>query len=439
MISGDDLMVTTLNAQDSGFDQDFETFLAARRDSDGDVSDVVRAILKEVKERGDEALFDYGKKFDNIDLSAKTLRVSEKEIARAKSRCAQDTLDALKLAATRIDSFHRRHIPQDDDYTDAAGVTLTARWTAVSAAGIYVPGGKAAYPSSVLMNAIPAKCAGVDRIVMVVPAPNGHLNPLVLAAAELAGITEIYKVGGAQAVAALAYGTETIPPVDVIAGPGNAYVAAAKREVFGTVGIDMIAGPSEILVVADNLNDPRWIAMDILSQAEHDEMAQSILITDDRAFAQATCDAVDEHLAKLPRADIARKSWHDHGAVILVDNLDAAIPLINKLAPEHLELAIEKPRAYADRITNAGSIFLGRYTPEAIGDYVAGPNHVLPTGRSARFSSGLSVLNFMKRNTLIECTRESLTEIGPAAIILAEEEGLQAHASSIGIRITNKE
>lgn len=432
-------MVTSLNIQDSGFDQNFDEFLAARREGDGDVADVVRAILKDVQNRGDEALFDYGKQFDNIQLSAKTLRVSEKEIAQAKSHCATETLDALKLAATRIDSFHRRHIPQDDEYTDAAGVTLTARWTAVSSAGIYVPGGKAAYPSSVLMNAIPAKCAGVERIVMVVPAPGGHLSPLVLAAADLAGITEIYKVGGAQAVAALTYGTETIAPVDVITGPGNAYVAAAKREVFGIVGIDMIAGPSEILVVADGLNNPRWIAMDLLSQAEHDEMAQSILITDDAGFAQATCDAVDEHLAKLPRADIARKSWQDHGAVILVDSLEAAIPLINKLAPEHLELALENPRKYAQHITNAGAIFLGRYTPEAVGDYVAGPNHILPTGRSARFSSGLSVLNFMKRNTLIECTRDSLAEIGPAAITLAEEEGLQAHARSIGVRITNKE
>jgi len=431
-------MVKTLNVRDNGFDQDFEKFITARRDSDADVSDVVRAILKDVQNRGDAALFDYSKRFDNNDLSVKTLRVSEQDIRQAKTFCAQETLDALKLAAARIDSFHRRHIPEGDEYTDAAGVTLSARWTAVSAAGIYVPGGKAAYPSSVLMNAIPAKCAGVERVVMVVPAPGGHLNPLVLAAAELVGITEIYQIGGAQAVAALAYGTETIAPVDVITGPGNAYVAAAKREVFGTVGIDMIAGPSEILVVADGLNDARWIAMDLLSQAEHDEVAQAILITDDAAFAKATCDAVAAHLSSLPRAKIARKSWHDHGAVILVDNLEQAIPLINQLAPEHLALAIDNPREFAGRITNAGSIFLGRHTPEAIGDYVAGPNHVLPTARSARFSSGLSVLNFMKRNTLIECTPESLQEIGPAAMRLAEEEGLQAHAGSIGIRITNK-
>ncbi|MCF6196984.1 MAG: histidinol dehydrogenase, partial [Emcibacter sp.] len=348
-------------------------------------------------------------------------------------------LAALTLAAQRIENFHRRHLPEDDSYTDESGITLGARWTAVSAAGIYVPGGKAVYPSSVLMNAIPAKCAGVERIVMVVPAPDGFLNPLVLAAAELAGITEIYKIGGAQAVGALAYGTETIAPVDVITGPGNAYVAAAKREVFGTVGIDMIAGPSEILVLADGKNNPRWIAMDLLSQAEHDEVAQAILITDDADFAKETISAVEDHLKYLPRENIARTSWNNHGAAILVENLEQAIPLINKLAPEHLELAIDNPRDFVERIRNAGAIFLGRYTPEAIGDYMAGPNHVLPTARSARFSSGLSVLNFMKRNTLIECPRTGLEQIGPAAIALAQEEGLQAHARSIGIRLKNRE
>jgi len=431
-------MVTRLNIADPKFDQDFEQFRAARREGDADVADVVRAILKDVKERGDAALFDYSKQFDNNLLTAQTIRVSDQELAQAKSHCAPDVLDALKFAAQRIESFHRRHLPQDDSYTDALGVTLGARWTAVSAAGIYVPGGKAAYPSSVLMNAIPAKCAGVERIVMVVPAPGGSLNPLVLAAAELAGITEIYKVGGAQAVAALAYGTESIAAVDVITGPGNAYVAAAKREVFGIVGIDMIAGPSEILVLADGQNDPRWMAMDLLSQAEHDEVAQAILITDDANFSAATCAAVEAHLASLPRGEIARKSWQDHGGVILVDRLEQAAALINRLAPEHLELAIENPRDYAAQITHAGSIFLGRYTPEAIGDYVAGPNHVLPTARSARFSSGLNVLNFMKRNCLIECSPESLQKIGPAAMTLAEEEGLQAHARSIGIRLSNK-
>ena len=431
-------MVTTLNITDPAFNQDFKKFLNARRDSDTDVAEVVRAILKDVQSRGDKALFDYTARFDRLELTNTTVRVSEKELKNAKSLCSVEVLEALRIATTRIDDFHRRHLPEDDAYTDDAGVSLDARWTAVSSAGIYVPGGKAVYPSSVLMNAIPAKCAGVERIVMVVPAPNGNLNPLVLAAAELAGITEIYKVGGAQAIAALAYGTESIAPVDVITGPGNAYVAAAKREVFGTVGIDMIAGPSEILVVADSKNDPRHIAMDLLSQAEHDEVAQAILITDNEAFAKATCAAVEVHLNNLPRAEIARTSWNDHGAVILVDNLNQAVSLINQLAPEHLELAIDNARDYAKDIRNAGSIFLGRYTPEAIGDYVAGPNHVLPTARSARFSSGLSVLNFMKRNTLIECSRESLARVGPAAITLAEEEGLQAHARSIGIRLDNK-
>ncbi|MBL4800551.1 MAG: histidinol dehydrogenase [Emcibacter sp.] len=430
-------MVTTLQITDPDFNQDFKKFLTARRDSDADVSHVVRAILKDVAERGDQALFDYTSRFDRLDLTTETVRVSQADLKKAKTECTTEVLEALALAATRIESFHRRHLPKDDSYTDDSGITLGARWTAVAAAGIYVPGGKAVYPSSVLMNALPAKCAGVERIVMVVPAPDGFLDPLVLAAADLAGITEIYKIGGAQAVAALAYGTETIEPVDVITGPGNAYVAAAKREVFGTVGIDMIAGPSEILVVADGKNNPRWIAMDLLSQAEHDEVAQSILITDDPVFSKATCAAVEEHLKDLPRAHIARTSWQDHGAVILVDNLEQAIPLVNQLAPEHLELAVDNPRDFAEHIKNAGAIFLGRYTPEAIGDYVAGPNHVLPTARSARFSSGLSVLDFMKRSTLIECTRTSLEKIGPAAILLAEGEGLQAHARSIGIRLTN--
>jgi len=431
-------MVTELNAQNPSFEQDFSKFLTARRDSDADVSDVVRGILADVRTRGDAALFDYSARFDRLTLTADTVRISDRELAAAKSACAADALEALQFAAERIDSFHRRHIPTDDSYTDDNGVTLGARWTAVSSAGIYVPGGKAVYPSSVLMNALPAKCAGVERIVMVVPAPDGALNPLVLAAAAFAGISEIYRVGGAQAIAALAYGTQSIAPVDVITGPGNAYVAAAKREVFGAVGIDMIAGPSEILVVADNKNDPRWIAMDLLSQAEHDEVAQSILITDDAAFAKAVRAAVGDHLEQLPRANIARASWRDHGAVILVERLEDSVALVNRLAPEHLELAVDDPQALAAGVSNAGSIFLGRYTPEAIGDYVAGPNHVLPTARSARFSSGLSVLNFMKRNTLIQCDAASLAQIGPAAMTLAREEGLQAHERSIGIRIKPK-
>jgi len=430
-------MVTTLHITDTDFEQDFITLLNARRASDGDVSHVVRAILKDIQDRGDHALFEYTKKFDRLDVTPSTIRVSPEELNTAKNNCSPELLAALQMAAERIEVFHRRHLPKDDSFTDSCGVTLCARWTAVSSAGLYVPGGKAVYPSSVLMNAIPAKCAGVERIVMTVPAPDGNLNPLVLAAAEHAGVTEIYKVGGAQAIGALAYGTASIAPVDVITGPGNAYVAAAKREVFGTVGIDMIAGPSEILVVADGKNNPRWIAMDLLSQAEHDEVAQSILITDDAAFAKATCEAILDHLTTLPRADIARKSWDDYGAVILVNRLEEAIPLINQLAPEHVELAIDHPRDFAKHVRNAGSIFLGRYTPEAIGDYMAGPNHVLPTARSARFSSGLSVLNFMKRNSLIECSAESLGKIGPAAMRLAEEEGLQAHARSIGIRLHN--
>jgi len=428
-------MVRILHHSHKDFPRDFDNLLNDRRDNDADVSDVVNNILDDVKKRGDVALLDYTNRFDRLDLSPETMKITADDIKAAKDQCAPQSMAALKLAAERIESFHSRHMPEDDTYTDAAGVRLSARWTAVSAAGIYVPGGKAVYPSSVLMNAIPAKVAGVERIVMVVPTPDGILNPLILAAAELAGITEIYRVGGAQAVGALAYGTQTIDPVDVIAGPGNAYVAAAKRIVFGTVGIDMIAGPSEILVVADAKNDPRWIAMDLLSQAEHDEVAQSILISDDADFAKATMAAVADHLTDLPRADIARKSWKNHGAVILVDTMAEAIPLINRLAPEHLELAVDDARAMADQVRNAGSIFLGRYTPEAIGDYMAGPNHVLPTARSARFSSGLSVLNFMKRNSLIECSPQSLEKIGPAAMILAEEEGLQAHGHSIGLRL----
>jgi len=395
----------------------------------------VRAILDDVRARGDEAVADYTLKFDQLDVSGDKMRFTADEIQAAKNSCTSETLSALKEAADRIRDFHIRHLPEDDDYTDAAGVRLGARWNAVDAAGIYVPGGKASYPSSVLMNAIPAQAAGVERIVMVVPSPNGELNPLILAAADLAGVTEIYRIGGAQAVGALAYGTKTIKPVDVIAGPGNAYVAAAKREVFGTVGIDMIAGPSEILVVADGKNDPRWMAIDLLSQAEHDEVAQSILITDDAAFAKVTCDAVEDHLATLPRANIARSSWDNHGAVIVVDDMIKAPALVDRLAPEHLELAVDNPRDMAGQIRHAGSIFLGRYTPEAIGDYVAGPNHVLPTSRSARFSSGLSVLNFMKRNTLIECDADSLGRIGPSAMTLADEEGLQAHGRSIEVRL----
>ena len=431
-------MVKQLNSSHDGFEQAFKELLAKNRDTENDVSGVVKDILSDVKARGNQALFDYTAKFDGLDLNAETMKVSEQEIKDAIAACSSETLDALKIAAKRITDFHIRHLPQDDHMTDAEGVMLGVRWHAVDAAGIYVPGGKAAYPSSVLMNAIPAKAAGVPRIIMVVPSPKGYLNPLVLAAAHISGITEIYKIGGAQAVAALAYGTETIEAVDIITGPGNAYVAAAKKEVFGTVGIDMIAGPSEILVVADNKNDPKWVAIDLLSQAEHDEVAQSILITDDQDYADKIISAVDEHLKTLPRATIARTSWENHGAVITVSDMNEAPDLINRIAPEHLELAFENAREFSEEIRNAGSIFIGRHTPEAIGDYIAGPNHVLPTSGSARFSSGLNVLNFMKRNTIIECSEDSLKRIGPAAMILADAEGLEAHKKSIEIRLTEE-
>lgn len=428
-------MVKQLKNTKSDFEQDFKTLLRKNRDTENDVSGVVKDILKDVKNRGDQALFDYTEKLDRLTLTKDTMRVSEQETKIALAAIDGETLNALKVAAKRIHNFHIRHLPKDDSITDAQGVTLGVRWNAVDAAGIYVPGGKAAYPSSVLMNAIPVKAAGVERIIMVVPTPSGYLNPLVLAAAHISGITEIYKIGGAQAIGALAYGTETIEAVDIIAGPGNAYVAAAKKEVFGTVGIDMIAGPSEILVVADNKNDPRWIAIDLLSQAEHDEVAQSILITDDEVYAKQVIDAVEDHLATLPRASIARSSWDNHGCVIVVDDMNNAPALINQIAPEHLELALDEPQGFSKKIRNAGSIFVGRYTPEAIGDYIAGPNHVLPTSGSARFSSGLSVLNFMKRSTIIECDQASLGKIGPPAMILADAEGLEAHKRSIEIRL----
>jgi len=428
-------MVKILNTDNPSFEDDFKALLESSRGTASVVSSVVRDIIRNVKARGDQALFDYSTKFDGFEIDADSMRVSVQEIEAATQACEPETLEALKLAAKRIDDFHIRHIPEDDNVTDDAGVTLGVRWNAVSAAGIYVPGGKAAYPSSVLMNAIPAVAAGVERIVMVVPSPKGNLNPLVLAAAHIAGISEIYKIGGAQAIAALTYGTETITAVDMIAGPGNTYVVEAKRQVFGTVGIDMIAGPSEILVLADRKNNPEWIAMDLLSQAEHDEAAQPILITDDRDYAGEVIRAVEGHLESLPRADIARASWQDNGYVITLSNMDEAPALINRIAPEHLELALSGARDFSAKIKNAGSIFIGRYTPEAIGDYIAGPNHVLPTSGSARFSSGLSVLNFMKRNTLIECTEQSLDIIGPPAMRLAGDEGLDAHKKSIAIRL----
>lgn len=417
------------------FETQFRSFLLEKRETQPDIIDTVQAILRDVRERGDAALIDHTTKFDRYPLTVETLRIQPDEIARYRSECDAETLAALQIAYERIVAFHEHQKPEDLDFTDAQNVRLGYRWTSIGAAGLYVPGGTAAYPSSVLMNAVPAKVAGVPRVVMVVPTPDGIVNPLVMAAAELAGVDEVYRIGGAQAVGALAYGTESILPVDKIVGPGNAYVAAAKREVFGTVGIDMIAGPSEILVLADDKNDPAWIAADLLSQAEHDTAAQAILMTDSPDFADAVIAAVDDHLETLPRTEIAAESWQNFGAVILVDKLEDALPLIDRVAPEHLEIAADDMEALAAGIRNAGAIFLGRHAPEAVGDYVAGPNHVLPTARSARFSSGLGVLDFMKRTSMIHCDAEGLRNIGPAAKTLADAEGLGAHALSISIRL----
>jgi histidinol dehydrogenase len=427
-----------LDISSPGFAKDFAALLDLKRAMDVDVDATVAAILDDVRKRGDEAVIEYTARFDKLNLTPATMRVAAAEISRAKQSCEADTMKALRFAAERIEDFHRRQLPADIDYTDKSGVRLGARWRPLASAGLYVPGGKAAYPSSVLMNALPAKVAGVARIALCVPAPEGVLNPLVLAAAELAGVSEIYRIGGAQAVAALAYGTATIAAVDKVVGPGNAYVAAAKRRVFGTVGIDMIAGPSEILVLADAKNDPAWIAADLLSQAEHDEAAQAILIADDKRFADAVIESIERMLKDLPRGPIAGSSWKNFGAVIIVRKWDEAVELVDRIAPEHLELAIERPELIAAKIRNAGAIFLGRHTPEAVGDYVAGPNHVLPTARSARFSSGLGVLDFMKRTSMVRCDARSLGAIGPAAQILAKAEGLDAHAVSIALRLNAK-
>ncbi|MEH0071777.1 histidinol dehydrogenase [Pannonibacter sp. Pt2-lr] len=429
-------MAIRLSTADADFETRFKDLLSGKREVSEDVDQVVRTILDDVRTRGDAAVVEYTNRFDRVSVSSiAELRVTAEEIEAATAAVEPATLDALKLARDRIHSHHARQMPKDDRYTDALGVELGSRWTAVEAVGLYVPGGLASYPSSVLMNAVPALVAGVERIAMVVPAPDGVLNPLVLAAAKVAGITEIYRIGGAQAVAALAYGTESIAPVSKIVGPGNAFVAAAKRRVFGTVGIDMIAGPSEVLVVADADNNPDWLAADLLAQAEHDPVAQSILITDDAALAAAVEAAVERQLKTLPRAEVASASWRDFGAVVMVKDLDEAIPLINRLAPEHLELAVEDPEALLGRVRNAGAVFLGRHTPEAIGDYVGGSNHVLPTARSARFSSGLSVLDFVKRTSILKCDAQSLRALGPAAIALGEAEGLSAHARSVSIRL----
>ena len=428
-------MVKRINASDVGFADAFADVLSAKRETDVDVNQSVADIISDVQRRGDEAVLEYTQRFDRMEINAGGLAIGREEIEKAVGEVDGQTLDALKLAATRIKDFHARQAPDYEDYVDGAGVRLGYRWTPVGAAGLYVPGGTAAYPSSVLMNAIPATVAGVGRLVMVVPTPDGIINPLVLAAADVAGVSEIYRIGGAQAVAALAYGTNTIKPVDKIVGPGNAYVAAAKRQVFGTVGIDMIAGPSEILVVADGSNNAEWIACDLLSQAEHDVNAQSILITDDEVFAGAVEAAIEAELKTLERSEIAGQSWRDFGVIIVVENLNDAVSLIDAIAPEHLELAVEDPDAIFEQVSNAGAVFLGRYTPEAIGDYIAGPNHVLPTARSARFSSGLGVLDFMKRTTFIGCDADALGEIGGAAVRLADAEGLGAHGRSISVRL----
>ena len=418
-----------------GFEDAFNTLLNAKREDSPDVDTIVADIITDVRARGDAAVIELTRRFDRLTLTPDTIAISSDEIAKAIDEVPARERAALELAATRIRAYHARQLPEDASWTDEDGATLGWRWTPVSSAGLYVPGGLASYPSSVLMNAVPAKVAGVPRLAITVPTPDGIINPLVLLAAHLAGVDEIYRIGGAQAIAALAYGTKTIPPVDKITGPGNAFVAAAKRRVFGKVGIDMIAGPSEILVIADVNNDPDWIALDLLSQAEHDESAQSILITDDAAFGQSVADAVEARLQTLERRAIAGASWRDNGAIIIVRNLDEAANLSNRIAPEHLELCVADPDALSQKTIHAGAIFLGQWTPEAIGDYVGGPNHVLPTARSARFSSGLSVMDFLKRTTLSKMTPAALRAIGPAAETLANSESLEAHGLSVRARL----
>jgi histidinol dehydrogenase len=424
-----------LSTLDADFETRFTAILNAKREDSPDVDDVVAGIIADVRARGDAAVLDLTAKFDRLELTAAQMRVSEAEIDAEIAKVPDAERVALETAAERIRAYHTRQMPKDEMWTDPEGATLGWRWTAVSAAGLYVPGGLASYPSSVLMNAVPAKVAGVKRLAVTVPTPDGIINPLVMMACRIAGVDEVYRIGGAQAVAALAYGTESIAPVDKITGPGNAFVAAAKRRVFGKVGIDMIAGPSEILVIADGENDPDWIALDLISQAEHDESAQSLLITTDAAFGQAVADSVETRLETLERRAIAGASWRDFGAVITVRDLDEAADLCDRIAPEHLELCVDDPDALSAKITHAGAIFLGQWTPEAIGDYVGGPNHVLPTARSARFSSGLSVLDFLKRTTLAKMSPEALRAIGPAAETLARSESLEAHGLSVTARL----
>ncbi len=428
-------MPVQLDTTDRDFDSAFAMFLASKRETSEDVDAAVREIIAQVRRDGDAALLALTEKFDRLDLAKAGIRVSAAEIATAVSASDAATLDALRLARDRIESHHRRQLPRDDSYTDAFGAELGSRWTAVESVGLYVPGGLASYPSSVLMNAVPAKVAGVPRMAMAVPSSGGGMNPLVLAAAHLSGVSEIYRIGGAQAVAALAFGTQTIQPVVKIVGPGNAYVAAAKRQVFGTVGIDSIAGPSEVLVIADKHADPEWLAADLLAQAEHDTAAQAILMTDDATFGRTVSAAVERQLRQLPRGNIAAASWQTFGAVIVLRSLDEAPALADRIAAEHVEIATADPGALAARIRNAGAIFLGAHTPEVIGDYVAGSNHVLPTARSARFSSGLGVLDFMKRTSILKLDQTSLATLGPAAMTLARAEGLEAHRRSVAIRL----
>lgn len=428
-------MPVFLETSSTDFETAFAALLSAKREDSPDVDAVVAEIIQDVRARGDAAVIELTAKFDRLELTPDTLAFSADEIAAAVAEVTDEDRAALELAAARIRAYHEKQMPADHEWTDEAGATLGWRWSAVSAAGLYVPGGLASYPSSVLMNAIPAKVAGVERLAIAVPTPDGVVNPLVLLAAQLSGVDAIYRVGGAQAIAALAYGTDSIAPVDKITGPGNAFVAAAKRRVFGKVGIDMIAGPSEILVIADKDNDPDWIALDLLSQAEHDESAQSILITDDAAFGRSVAAAVDKRLETLERRAIAGASWRDFGAVITARDLDEAAALSNRIAPEHLELCVADPVALSAKTVHAGAIFLGQYTPEAIGDYVGGPNHVLPTARSARFSSGLSVMDFLKRTTLSQMTPAALRAIGPAAAQLARSESLEAHGLSVTARL----
>ena len=428
-------MPVLLNSQNSNFEKEFKKLLLAKREDSVDVDVSVREIIGGVIELGDQALIEYTKKFDRVSLTTDTLRFTQSELKEQAAQVSDKDRSALELAVTRIKSYHEKQLPDDTFWTDESGVELGWRWSPVSAAGLYVPGGLASYPSSVLMNAIPAKVAGVKRLAITVPTPDNKVNPMVLLAAQLSGVDEVYRVGGAQAIAALAYGTKTIEPVDKITGPGNAFVAAAKRQVFGKVGIDMIAGPSEILVIADKTSRPDWIALDLLSQAEHDENAQSILITDSDDVINAVTEKIEINLQNLSRNEIAGKSWKNNGAIIKVPNFEKAAELSNRIAPEHLELCVSDPENLAKKISNAGAIFLGHWTPEAVGDYVTGPNHVLPTARSARFSSGLSVMDFLKRTTLAKVSRDALLKIGPSAVTLANSEGLECHGLSISERI----